>query len=132
MSVSILHRAVKRELERRLLHLEKLEELVRSIQGALNTEETGEALIEVARNACRAEQELASLHREYDDGDQDQNLRKMTEGELLTGLQDLGLGVFPNQYPRLQAKHKHDWKPTDNDLIERCSICGEERGWGDH
>lgn len=31
------------------------------IQGALNTEEKGAALIEVARNAHRAEQELAAL-----------------------------------------------------------------------
>ena len=36
-------------------------ELIGAIQGALNTEETGEALIEVARNACRAEQELAAF-----------------------------------------------------------------------
>jgi hypothetical protein len=43
--------------------------LIANIQGALNTEETGEALVEVARNACRAEQELAALHREYDDDD---------------------------------------------------------------
>jgi len=23
--------------------------------------------------------------------------------------------------------HVHDWKPTDNWLIDRCAICGEER-----
>lgn len=36
-------------------------ELIEAIQGALNTEETGAALIEVARNACRAEQEIAAM-----------------------------------------------------------------------
>ena len=30
-------------------------------KGALNTEEDGAALVEVARSACRAEQELASF-----------------------------------------------------------------------
>lgn len=34
-----------------------------AIKSALNTEENGEALIEVARNAHRAEQELAALAR---------------------------------------------------------------------
>lgn len=52
-----------------------LERLIQSIQGALGTGETGEALVEVARNAHRAEQELAALHREYDDEDQDDGLR---------------------------------------------------------
>lgn len=37
--------------------------LIEDIKDALNTEEDGEALIEVARNACRAEQELAALKR---------------------------------------------------------------------
>ena len=46
---------------------ERAEDLISKLQGALNTEETGEALVEVARNSCRAEQELAALHREYDD-----------------------------------------------------------------
>lgn len=36
------------------------EELISRIQAALGTEETGEALVEVARNAHRAEQELAA------------------------------------------------------------------------
>jgi hypothetical protein len=35
--------------------------LIQNIQGALNTQESGDALIEVARNAHRAEQELAAL-----------------------------------------------------------------------
>jgi hypothetical protein len=38
-------------------------ELIAAIQGALGTEETGEALVEVARNACRAEQERAAIRR---------------------------------------------------------------------
>ncbi len=36
---------------------------IKRIQDALGTAEEGEALIEVARNAHRAEQELAALHR---------------------------------------------------------------------
>lgn len=27
----------------------------------------------------------------------------------------------------IKERHKHDWQPTDNYLIDRCSICGEER-----
>lgn len=54
---------------------ERAEVLIESVQGALGTEETGEALIEVARNAHKAELELASLHREYDDEDPDDGLR---------------------------------------------------------
>ena len=38
-------------------------ELLASIQDALGTAEEGEALVGVARNAHRAEQELASLQR---------------------------------------------------------------------
>jgi len=37
-------------------------ELIRRIQDALGTAETGEALIEVARNAHRCEMELASTY----------------------------------------------------------------------
>ena len=40
--------------------VQSLENLISNIQSALNTEETGEALVEVARNAHRAEMELAS------------------------------------------------------------------------
>lgn len=36
------------------------------IQGALNTAETGADLIQVARDACTAEQELAALKRKTD------------------------------------------------------------------
>jgi hypothetical protein len=36
-------------------------EFVKSIQDALGTEEEGEALVEVARNAHKAEMELASI-----------------------------------------------------------------------
>jgi hypothetical protein len=43
------------------------EELIIRIMDALGTDETGEALIEVARNAHRAEMELAS-HYNFDDG----------------------------------------------------------------
>jgi hypothetical protein len=43
--------------------------LIARIQGALGTAEVGDALVEVASNACKAEQELAALHREYDDED---------------------------------------------------------------
>ena len=28
---------------------------------------------------------------------------------------------------REQRRHVHDWQPTDSWLIDRCSICGEER-----
>jgi hypothetical protein len=38
------------------------EELIKRIQDALGTEEAGEALIEVARNAHRAEMDLASTY----------------------------------------------------------------------
>jgi hypothetical protein len=48
--------ATKDDFERTL-------ELLYSIQNALGTEETGDALVEVARNAHRAEQELAALKR---------------------------------------------------------------------
>lgn len=41
-------------------------ELIKRIQDALGTAETGEALIEVARNAHRAELELASTYN-FDD-----------------------------------------------------------------
>lgn len=56
-------KVIERELERRLLRLDVLEKLVRDIQGALGTEEDGAALVEVARNAHRAEQELAAAIR---------------------------------------------------------------------
>lgn len=39
-----------------------LRDFIKRIQDALGTEETGEALIEVARNAHRCELELASYH----------------------------------------------------------------------
>jgi hypothetical protein len=42
-------------------------ELIKRIQDALGTGETGEALIEVARNAHRAEMELASTYNWDDD-----------------------------------------------------------------
>ncbi len=42
------------------------EELIKRIQDALGTQETGEALIEVARNAHRAEMEFASTYN-FDD-----------------------------------------------------------------
>lgn len=38
-------------------------DLIQQIKDALATEETGAALVEVARNACRAEQELARIMR---------------------------------------------------------------------
>ncbi len=38
-------------------------DLIWRIQSALGTEETGDALVEVARNAHRAEQKLASIQR---------------------------------------------------------------------
>lgn len=41
-------------------------ELVKRIQDALGTAEEGEALVEVARNAHRAEQELAAIERKKD------------------------------------------------------------------
>lgn len=44
------------------------QELIKRIQDALGTAETGEALIEVARNAHRAELELASTYN-FDDED---------------------------------------------------------------
>ena len=45
----------------------RLLELVGDIKGALNTAEDGANLVQVARNACRAEQELAALLRRYDE-----------------------------------------------------------------
>lgn len=42
---------------------DELQALVKSIQDALGTEECGEALVEVARNAHRAEQKLAAIER---------------------------------------------------------------------
>ena len=42
-------------------------ELIKAIQDALGTSENGEALIEVARNAHRAEMELASTYNFDDD-----------------------------------------------------------------
>lgn len=39
-----------------------LRDFIKRIQDALGTEETGEALIEVARNAHKAEMELASTY----------------------------------------------------------------------
>ncbi len=43
------------------------EELIKRIQDALGTEETGEALIEVARNAHKAELEMASMYNGLED-----------------------------------------------------------------
>lgn len=43
------------------VRVQRLENLIADIKSALNTEEDGATLVEVARNACRAEQELASL-----------------------------------------------------------------------
>jgi hypothetical protein len=37
-------------------------ELIRRIQEALNTTETGESLVEIARNAYRNGEELASMY----------------------------------------------------------------------
>lgn len=42
-------------------------ELIQALKGALQTEEDGEALVEVARNACRAEQKMAALNRKVDE-----------------------------------------------------------------
>lgn len=39
--------------------------LLERIKGALNTEEDGDALVSVARDACQAEQELAALERAH-------------------------------------------------------------------
>lgn len=41
--------------------LDRALDLLKQIQGALGTEETGANLVEVARDAHRAEQELAAL-----------------------------------------------------------------------
>lgn len=35
-------------------------------------------------------------------------------------------GTQLNEEPR-NRKHVHNWVPTDNWLIDRCSVCGEER-----
>lgn len=43
------------------------EELIKRIQDALGTAETGEGLIEVARNAHRAELELAYQYASFDE-----------------------------------------------------------------
>lgn len=47
--------------------LSPAEQLIEDIKGALGTEEDGEALVEVARNAHRAEQELAAITRRLDE-----------------------------------------------------------------
>jgi hypothetical protein len=39
------------------------DDLIKRIQDALGTAEEGDALVEVARNACRAEQELAAIKK---------------------------------------------------------------------
>lgn len=41
--------------------------IIKPIQDALDTEENGDALVEVARNAHRAEMELASFHNDMDE-----------------------------------------------------------------
>ena len=57
-------------LQAAIQRLERMVDLVKSIQDALGTAETGEALVEVARNACRAEQELAAIRkREQEQGE---------------------------------------------------------------
>lgn len=53
---------------------EYYESLIKNIQDALGTAETGNALIEVARNAHKAEQEFAALQRKYDDLKSDYDL----------------------------------------------------------
>lgn len=50
--------------ERRIVSADA--ELIRRVQAALGTEEEGEALVEVARNAHRAELELAARIRRQD------------------------------------------------------------------
>lgn len=46
------------------------DQLLQRIKDALATDENGEALIEVARNACRAEMELASMKMQLEEGRQ--------------------------------------------------------------
>lgn len=41
--------------------IENYQKLIKRIQDALGTEETGDALVEVARNAHKAERELAAI-----------------------------------------------------------------------
>lgn len=44
-------------------------DLIKRIQDALGTGETGAGLVEVARNAARAESKLAAVMRAYDNDD---------------------------------------------------------------
>jgi uncharacterized membrane protein YqiK len=52
-----------------LRRLMEMAELIRSIQGALGTEETGDGLIDVARRAHRSEQAYARLVQSADEAE---------------------------------------------------------------
>lgn len=59
--------------------LEELQALVKHLQDALGTGETGSDLVEVARNAAAAERELAALDTEVQGADgEDEALRALT------------------------------------------------------
>lgn len=55
--------ALKEHVEFWKTRVERLEQLVQNIQDALGTAERGQALVEVARNAHRAEQKMAAQDR---------------------------------------------------------------------
>lgn len=97
--------------------------LIASIQGALGTEETGDALVAVARNACRAEQELAALHREYDDGDAP--TPPLVEGRVRKGGQNPPPQNFERPAPPPPFKPQHKHVPSTHNKITRCLLCGE-------
>lgn len=65
MNKEIIERGRQAEAEvlRRLNELEGCKKLIKHIQDALGTEETGVNLIIVARNAHNAEMELAAIKR---------------------------------------------------------------------
>jgi hypothetical protein len=51
--------------------LDERAELLRRVQDALGTAETGDGLVQVARDAHAAERELAALRRRADEDDDD-------------------------------------------------------------
>lgn len=61
--------------------VEALVKLIQQIKDALGTDENGAALIEVARNAHRAEMELASLTRKVREAG--------TESEMIEAISEL-------------------------------------------
>ncbi len=66
------------------MNKQQLIELLQDVAGALNTEEMGEDLVEVALNAYKAEQELASIKRKEDEAEQFMDNGRNLGGKQLT------------------------------------------------